>query len=216
MGLVSGLREERLLFKDGEEGHGLLKHVNALLQIHAEVYISPVKTLPDILLLLKGEHVLVKELLQLLIDVVDADLLETVVVKDLEAGNVQDTDVGNLLHGGVTQGLVTFLHYDPKGTLIHSTSNTGHGVGSSLAGGTLLDPLSTDLHLGLAEVGDHPLGVNAEELSNLEGIGLVLDLGLLLLADGHEVLGHVAHVHHHRCVLEHVILLFTGESEDPM
>merc|ERR1712226_522740 len=32
-----GLGEERLLLKDGQEGHGLLKHVNALLQIHAEV-----------------------------------------------------------------------------------------------------------------------------------------------------------------------------------
>ena len=53
---------------------------------------------------------LVEELLELLVDVVDADLLEAVVVKDLKAGNVEDTDVGDLLHGGVAQGLVTLLH----------------------------------------------------------------------------------------------------------
>ena len=52
----------------------------------------------------------VKELLQLLVDVVDADLLETVVVEDLKAGNVEDTNVGDLLHGGVAQGLVTLVY----------------------------------------------------------------------------------------------------------
>merc|ERR1719510_383975 len=35
--LISGLGEERFLFKDGEEGHRLLKHVDALLQIHPKV-----------------------------------------------------------------------------------------------------------------------------------------------------------------------------------
>merc|ERR1711962_1932097 len=50
--LVSGLREERLLLKDGKEGHRLLKHVNTLLQIHSKVNIGPVETLLDILLLL--------------------------------------------------------------------------------------------------------------------------------------------------------------------
>ena len=55
-------------------------------------------------------HVLVEELLELLVDVVDADLLKTVVVEDLKAGNVEDTNVGDLLHGGVAQGLVTLVH----------------------------------------------------------------------------------------------------------
>ena len=53
---------------------------------------------------------LVEELLQLLIDVVDTDPLETVVVKDLKASDVEDTDVGDLLHGGVTESLVTLVH----------------------------------------------------------------------------------------------------------
>merc|ERR1712223_664140 len=49
-GLISCLGEERLLLKDGKEAHGLLKHVNARLQVHAKVYIGPVKTLLDIFL----------------------------------------------------------------------------------------------------------------------------------------------------------------------
>ena len=53
---------------------------------------------------------LVEELLELLVDVVDADLLEAVVVKDLKAGDVKDANVGDLLHGGVAQSLVTLFH----------------------------------------------------------------------------------------------------------
>lgn len=53
---------------------------------------------------------LVEELLELLVDIVDANLLKAVVVEDLKAGNIEDTDVGDLLHGGVAQGLVTLLH----------------------------------------------------------------------------------------------------------
>merc|ERR1719341_1706007 len=124
--------EEGLLLKDGKEGHGLLEHVNALLQIHAKVNVGPVQTLADVHFLLKGEHVGVEELLQLLVDVVDADLLKTVVVEDFKAGDVEDTDVGDLLHGGVAQGLVTLLHSNPEGTLVDGTGDTSNGVGSVL------------------------------------------------------------------------------------
>merc|ERR1712155_352012 len=95
-GLISGLGEERLLLKDGKEAHGLLKHVNAGLQIHAEVYIGPVKTLPDIFLLLEGEHVLVEELLELLIDMFETDLLESVVIKNLKSSNIQHSNIVDL------------------------------------------------------------------------------------------------------------------------
>merc|ERR1719412_759281 len=212
-GLVSGLGEERLLLEDGKEAHGLLEHVNAGLQVHSEVHVGPVKTLPDVFLLLKGEHVLVEELLELLVDVVDTDLLETVVIKDLKAGNVKHTNVVNLLHGGVDESLVTFVHDNPEGSLVDGTSDTGHGVGSVGTGGALAHPLSTDLQLGLAEVGDHPLAVDTSQGSNLDSVGIVLDLGLLLLAHGHEVLGHVAHVHHAGGVLVHIVLLILGEAE---
>ena len=57
---------------------------------------------------------LIEKLLKLLIDIVDADLLEAVVVKDLKAGDVEDTDVGDLLHCGVNQSFVTLIHDDPE------------------------------------------------------------------------------------------------------
>merc|ERR1719400_2346188 len=213
-GGVSGLGEERLLLKDGEEGHGLLEHVNALLQIHSEVDVCPVQSLADIFLLLEGEHVRVEELLQLLVDVVDANLFESIVVEDLEAGDVEDSDVGDLLHGGVAQGLVTLVHSDPESPLVDGTSDAGNRVGGVVAGRALVHPLRADLQLGLAEVGDHPLHVNSEELCHLLGIALVLDLGLLLLADRDKVLGHVTHVHHAGGVLEHIVLHLFAEAKD--
>ena len=93
---------------------------------------------------------------------------------------------------------------DPEGPLVDGTCDSGNRVGSVVAGGPLVHPLGAHLQLGLAEVGDHPLHVNSKEGGNLLGIALVLDLGLLLLADRDKVLGHVAHVHHTGSVLEHL------------
>merc|ERR1719322_1706613 len=87
-GLISSLGEEGLLLKDGQQAHGLLKHVNAGLQVHAEVTVGPVKTFLDVFLLLKGEHVLVEELLEFLVDIVDTDLLKGVELENLKTGNI--------------------------------------------------------------------------------------------------------------------------------
>ena len=40
-GLVCGLGEQRLLLQNGQNSHRLLKHVNAFLQVHSEVYHGP-------------------------------------------------------------------------------------------------------------------------------------------------------------------------------
>ena len=59
----------------------------------------------------------VEELLQLLVAEVDAHLLETVVVEYLEAGDVEDSDERDPLHGSVHEGLVTPVHQVPEGLL---------------------------------------------------------------------------------------------------
>ena len=88
---------------------------------------------------------LVEKLLQLLIDIVDADLFKPVVVEDLKSGDVEDPDVGDLLHGGVAQGLVALVHHDPEGALVDGAGDAGHRVGGGRAGGALVHPLSSDL-----------------------------------------------------------------------
>merc|ERR1719188_536278 len=144
-GLISGFGEERLFLKDGQQAHGLLKHVNARLQVHTEVAVGPVQTFLNIFLLLKCEHVLVEELLELLVYVVDTDLLKSVELKNLKTGNIQDTNVRDLLHCGVNQSLITLVNNNSEGSLVDSTSNTTDRVGSSSTGGALGDPLSSDL-----------------------------------------------------------------------
>merc|ERR1719422_1753131 len=142
---VSGLGEKRLLLKDGQQAHGLLKHVNARLQVHAKVNISPVQTFLDVFLLFKGEHVLVEELLELLVDIVDTDLFKGVEFENLKTSNIQDTNVVDLLHSRVNECLITLLNNNSEGSLIDGTSNTTDRVGSSSTGGALGDPLSSDL-----------------------------------------------------------------------
>ena len=106
-------------------------------------------------------HVLVEELLQFLVDIVDTDLLEAVVVKDLKAGDVEDTDVGDLLHCGVAEGLVTLVDDNAEGALVDGTHDAGHRVRGVLARGPLVHPLRSYFELRLAEVVDHPLSVDA-------------------------------------------------------
>ena len=55
-----------------------LDEVDAGLEVHAEVDELPLDTLLLVLLLLEHEHVVVEELLQALVRVVDAQLLERV------------------------------------------------------------------------------------------------------------------------------------------
>jgi len=62
--------------------HYLLEELNASLQIHTEVDKDPVNALGLVLLLLKHEHVVVEELLQLLVTEVDTDLLEAVELRE--------------------------------------------------------------------------------------------------------------------------------------
>jgi len=58
----------------------LFNQVNAGLQVHAEVDKLPLDAFLLVLFLLEDEHVMVEELLQALVGVVDAQLLERVVL----------------------------------------------------------------------------------------------------------------------------------------
>merc|ERR1719394_35582 len=96
-GLVSGLGEEGLLFKNGPDTHGLLKHDDGGSQVHAKIHHLPVNTFLDVLFLFNNEHVVVEELLELLIHKVDGNLFKAIVLENLETSNIQDsTEVGLL------------------------------------------------------------------------------------------------------------------------
>ena len=59
----------------------LFDEIDALLEVHAEVDELPLDAFLTVLLLLEHEHVVVEELLQTLVGVVDAQLLERVVLR---------------------------------------------------------------------------------------------------------------------------------------
>merc|ERR1719209_1286078 len=213
-GFVSCFWEKGFFFKDSQEGHWLLKHVNTFLEIHAKVHISPIKTFFYIFLLLRCEHVLVKELLQLLIYIINANLLKTIVVEDLKPCNVKDTNICDLFHGWITKGFVTLLDYKAERAFIDATSNTGDRACSSSTSGTFLDPFSTDLQLGLAEVGDHPFTVNATKTGNFLSIYIIFDFSLFFFAHRYKILGHVTHVHESCSAFEDIVLLVLSEAKN--
>merc|ERR1712223_2343594 len=94
-GGISGLGEKRLFLKNGQKTHGLLKHGDTLLQVHAKVNIAPFKSFPDIFLLFQDKHVLVEKLLEFLICKVDTNLFKAVVVENFKTSNVQATNILN-------------------------------------------------------------------------------------------------------------------------
>ena len=70
----------------------------------------------------------VEELLQLLVAEVDADLLEGVELEDLEAGDVEDADEVDLLHGGVDEGAVAEVHQPGEEPVVHGAGQGRDGV----------------------------------------------------------------------------------------
>ena len=165
--------------------HRFLKHDDGSLQVHAEIYHGPVNALSHVLLLLHNEHVVIEELLELLVDKVNGDLLEAIVLKDLKASDIQDSNKVDLLHSGVTEGGVTLDDEPLEDAVIHGpgdATNSAHGLVNVL---TLGDPLCADLDPGLAEGLHHSLGINSAASSNLSSnihrIRLTLFLSALLL-----------------------------------
>ena len=87
----------------------------------------------------------IEELLQLLVGVVDAELLKAVQLEDLEAGNVEHTDVVDLLHGGVDEGGVAHVHQvaEQAAEDVLDDGARAHSDGVHVLG--LVHPLCTNL-----------------------------------------------------------------------
>lgn len=70
---------------------------------------------------------MVEELLELLVGVIDAELLEAVDVKDLESGNVEDADEGGALALGAVEGAVDAGDDPLEEPLVHRLRYRLHG-----------------------------------------------------------------------------------------
>jgi len=83
---------------------------------------SPLDTFSDVLFLLFLKSLLDEVLLQLLINVVDAELLETVVLKDLETEDIKDTDNASVRKLPLVKGKINLVHKVSEKTVIKITS----------------------------------------------------------------------------------------------
>merc|ERR1711962_1193746 len=174
-GLISCLREKRLLLEDGPDTHRFLKHDDGSSQVHTEVHHDPVNAFLDVLLLFNNEHVVVEEL--------DGDLFESVVLKDLESGNIEHSTEVCLLEGVINKGIVTFVDEPLEDTVKDCPGNTSSSHSSLLTGLTLDHPLSSDLDPRLAEGLEESRSLYSERCSSLSSKGLysnVSDLSLVI------------------------------------
>ena len=88
----------------------------------------------------------------LFIDIVDTDLLKTIVVKDFKTSNVKNSNISDFLHGWINQSLVTLVHNNPECSLIDGSSNTSNRAGSIRTCVSFAHPLCSNLQLGFYNI----------------------------------------------------------------
>merc|ERR1719348_645429 len=118
---------------------------------------------------------------------IDGDLFESVVLKDLESGNIEHSTEVCLLEGVINKGIVTFVDEPLEDTVKDCPGNTSSGHSSLLTGLTLDHPLSSDLDPRLAEGLEESRSLYSERCSSLSSKGLysnVSDLSLVITTLG--------------------------------
>ena len=157
---------------------------------------------------------MVKQLLQLLVGVIDAELLEAVEVEDLEAGDIQDADEAGALPLGPVQGTVDPGHDPLEQPLVNRLGDGLDGEFDLLLGLSLGHVVPANLDARLQEALGQLVDVDPEQVGDLLGDGVVGQDGLLRvpllpelhvaeehaagddLPDGHDVLLVEAHDAH--------------------
>ena len=109
-------------------------------------------TFSHILFLLNNKHVMVEELLQLLVDKVDGELLESIVREDLKASDVEDGAEVDFLHARVDQSLIAFLNQPKEGSVIDRSSDASNSVCCLVHVLTFGHPLSANLPLKVYQI----------------------------------------------------------------
>ena len=168
--------------------------------------------IPHVPLLLEDKHVVVEELLELLVDKVDAKLLKSVEFENLETGNIQHTNKVDLLHGGVNEGSVTHVHQVSEETTVDVLDDGGGADSNGSQILCLVDPLCSDLVLGvdkgiiesLARLGELEDLINQFSSLKILGRGDLTNTGELQGGEDHAHGGHSVHV----------VLLGHGKAEN--
>lgn len=119
-GFVRGTREQTLLVQERHYTHRFVDEVDRRLEIETEIDEFPFDSFALVFFLLQDEHGVVEQLLQLLVGVVDAQLLERVQLEDLEAGYVENTDETGALSFRSAQRPIDSGHQPSEHSLVAS------------------------------------------------------------------------------------------------
>jgi hypothetical protein len=92
-GVIVGLGHDALLVEENKDTVGtLVDEIDGGLRVKTEIDEGPVDLFLQVLLLFELEHVVIEELLQLFVGVIDANLLEAVLLEDFETSNIENAD----------------------------------------------------------------------------------------------------------------------------
>merc|ERR1719312_1959119 len=178
VGLVSGLGDDALFLKHGQDAHLLLNQLNGDDQIHSKINKGPLDTFSLVLFLLQDEHVVVKELLETLVGVVDQKLLQDIKLENLKTSNVQDTD--EVLPGiGGVQRVVDEGDDPVKHTGEERLGSGRNGEVHLVNVLALLDEILADLQFGLHEGVDEDVGIDSQQVGGFGDEFHVIGLSLL-------------------------------------
>jgi len=123
--------------------------------------------------LFEGKHVVVEELLESLVGIVDAKLLERVDLEDFESRNIEDTD--ELLSLLLRQLSVNLVDDPEEKSVVESLAERFSRVDGLLGVKVGLNVLVSGLDSGLAETELELSGVDSEDFAGLVDGFLVVD-----------------------------------------
>jgi len=153
---------------------------------------------------------MVEELLKFFVGEVDTQLLESVVVEDLKAGNIQDTnEVLSLLF--CVQRLITLPHQPFEQAIEHAFGHGTHRVRDLVLVPTLGHKLVAYFDPGLQEVLVKFFMVGTQELSHTCTFLRTVCLSLLLSTSLFEL--HATHMHYSGNNLVDIVFLFLSETQ---
>jgi len=208
---ISGLGNNALFFKKGHDTERLLNQLDSSLEIHTEIDKGPFDTFTLVFFLLKDEHVVVEELLESLVGVVDAKLLESVELENFETSDIEDTDkvVSGKIGG---QSSVDDRDQPLEKSVERGLDDSTNGVVDLLDGLTLNDVFGTDFDLWSADSLEPILSIDTQKVGDLfsgfSSVGLGLFFSRLFLECG------VTRVHERGSDLVDTSLFILSETEN--
>jgi hypothetical protein len=165
--LVGGLREPTFLIQERHDTARLVDEVNCGLQIESKVNELPFDPFALIFLLFENEHRVIEELLQLLVGVIDAKLLEAVELEDFKTGHIEDPDEAGALTLGAVERAVDAVYEPLEHSFVAGLCDGFDGEFDLLFGLSLCHEIAANLDAWRQEGFRHVGDAQAQQMSNL-------------------------------------------------